>query len=596
MLDNTNKLPEWDLSDLYDMPNSIAFEKDFDLLKSLVEEFQKEYKDKILLDINNIYLASEKIKRSIISYEKIINLIGKLSAYATLHHVTATNDALRTKFYGDTQARITDAANKIIFYELELNKISDDTFNDLLNTESLIPYKTWFDNVRKYKPHQLTDDIEQIFQEKSITSFSAWNRLFDQTISNMKVDINGQEKSLEEALNKLLSTSEDDRRTAFLAVTKKLEDNSSLFTHIMNTICQDKSISDKWRKYDYSEQSRHLANNIEENVVNALVNSVETNYQETSHRYYKLKSKMLGKEFLESWDRNAPLPDSNVDDINWNDAKDIVIGAYEEFSPDIANIVKDFFDKNWIDAKISDGKVTGAFAHPVTTDTHPYILMNYQGKPRDVMTLAHELGHGVHQVLSSNLGPLLSDTPLTLAETASVFGEMLTYKKLMNNISDDFDKKVLLASKIEDMINTVVRQISFYKFEQIVHKTRKQGELTSEDLNSIWIDTQSKSLGPAIRLHENHKFLWSYIPHFIHSPFYVYAYAFGDCLVNSLYAVYENNKSDFVTKYINLLSSGGSKHHSDLLAPFNLDASDPAFWNTGISLISGMIDELEEMN
>tara|TARA_B110000196_G_C21097014_1_gene640514 strand:- start:422 stop:1516 length:1095 start_codon:yes stop_codon:yes gene_type:complete len=364
----------------------------------------------------------------------------------------------------------------------------------------------------------------------------------------------------------------------------------------MNTICQDKAISDKWRKYSNPEQSRHLANNIEPEVINALVGSVERNYKNTSHRYYALKAKLLNKTQLESWDRNAPLPDANTKLIDWNEAKEIVIEAYEEFSVDIAIIVKKFFDNNWIDARINEGKVNGAFAHPVTTDTHPYILLNYQGKPRDVMTLAHELGHGVHQVLASDLGPLLSDTPLTLAETASVFGEMLTYKKLVRKTENNLERKILLASKIEDMINTVVRQISFFKFEQLIHQNRKAGELTGDDINNIWIETQSASLGPAINMHEQHKYLWAYIPHFIHSPFYVYAYAFGDCLVNSLYSIYENQPSNFVDKYMNLLSSGGSKHHKDLLRPFGLDASDPNFWDSGISLISRMIDELEKIS
>ena len=589
-------LPEWDLGDLYDKPESSIFKADMEHLKRNVHDFELEYKGAILMPDNSVDQNAKRLKKSIIAYEDILNAIGKLSGFATLYHVTATNDPIRTKFYGDTQVNVTEISNRIIFYELELNRLSDDMLENLLSEEGLAVYRTWFENIRKYKPHQLTDEVEQIFHDKSMTSFSAWNRLFDQTISNMKVTIDGKSKSLEEALNYLLSPQEKDRKTAFLSVSNGLKDNISLFTHIMNTICQDKSISNKWRKYKYPEQSRHLANNIEPEVVDALVNAVELNYANTSHRYYKLKSEMLGKKYLESWDRNAPLPDTNIKDIKWNDARNIVIEAYEEFSDDLARIVKRFFDERWIDAKIKDGKVTGAFAHPVTTDTHPYILMNYQGKPRDVMTLAHELGHGIHQVLASDLGPLLSDTPLTLAETASVFGEMLTYRKLIKNNDDQFERKVLLASKIEDMINTVIRQVSFFKFEQLVHQRRKEGELTSDDINTIWLETQTQSLGPSIRLHEQHKYLWSYIPHFIHSPFYVYAYAFGDCLVNSLYSVYEKDPSGFVPKYKDLLASGGSKHHKELLQPFNLDASDPGFWNNGISLITGMIDDLEKIS
>ena len=590
-----DKLPEWDLTDLYDAPESAKFISDMEQLKKSVQNFEAEYKKNILIKNSSVSENVKRLKKSIVLYEGILNAMGKLSGFATLHHVTATSDPSRTKFYGDTQVKITEISNKIIFYELELNSLPEDMIEVLLNDKELSPYRSWFENIRKYKPHQLSDEVEQIFHDKSMTSFSAWNRLFDQTISNMKVVIDGESKSLEEALNYLLSPLEKDRKNAFLSVTTKLKENITLFTHIMNTICQDKSISDKWRKYKYPQQSRHLANNIEPEVVDALVSAVELNYTNTSHRYYKLKSEILGKKHLESWDRNAPLPDTKTKEIKWSDAKDIVIEAYDEFSPDLAKIVKRFFDDKWIDAKIRDGKVTGAFAHPVTTDTHPYILMNYQGKPRDVMTLAHELGHGIHQVLASDLGPLLSDTPLTLAETASVFGEMLTYRKLIKKTKNEFERKVLLASKIEDMINTVIRQISFYKFEQLVHQSRKDGELTSEDINNIWLETQKNSLGPSIKLDKQHKYLWSYIPHFIHSPFYVYAYAFGDCLVNSLYSVYERDRRGFVTKYTDLLASGGSKHHKELLQPFNLDATDPSFWNNGISLISGMIDDLEKI-
>jgi oligoendopeptidase F len=596
MSDNLGKLPQWNLSDLYESPNSDQFNKDFEELQAKVNDFEHTYKGNILLGDSDYKESIKLLKESLKSYEDLINLIGKLSAYSTLYHVTNTGKPDRTKFYGDTHTRITEISNKVIFYELELNKLPDDILNKLLTDKDLIRYKPWFENIRKYQPHQLTDELEKVFQDKSITSFNAWNRLFDQTISNMKVNLDGNLTSLEEALNQLLSNKEEKRKAAFLSVSSKLQENISLFTHIMNTICQDKAISDKWRKYSNPEQSRHLANNIEPEVINALVGSVERNYKNTSHRYYALKAKLLNKTQLESWDRNAPLPDANTKLIDWNEAKEIVIEAYEEFSVDIAIIVKKFFDNNWIDARINEGKVNGAFAHPVTTDTHPYILLNYQGKPRDVMTLAHELGHGVHQVLASDLGPLLSDTPLTLAETASVFGEMLTYKKLVRKTENNLERKILLASKIEDMINTVVRQISFFKFEQLIHQNRKAGELTGDDINNIWIETQSASLGPAINMHEQHKYLWAYIPHFIHSPFYVYAYAFGDCLVNSLYSIYENQPSNFVDKYMNLLSSGGSKHHKDLLRPFGLDASDPNFWDSGISLISRMIDELEKIS
>jgi oligoendopeptidase F len=309
-----------------------------------------------------------------------------------------------------------------------------------------------------------------------------------------------------------------------------------------------------------------------------------------------MKAKWLGMEQMNTWDRNAPLPETPDALIPWNEAKDIVLSAYHDFAPDMAKIARDFFDKNWIDAPVREGKAPGAFAHPTVPSAHPYVLVNYMGKPRDVMTLAHELGHGVHQVLAGGQGALMCNTPLTLAETASVFGEMLTFRALLTKTRDRRERKAMLAQKVEDMLNTVVRQIAFYEFERKVHTARKDGELTSDMLGELWLSVQSESLGPAIRINEGYETFWAYIPHFIHSPFYVYAYAFGDCLVNSLYAVYQNAESGFQQKYFELLKAGGTKHHSELLKPFGLDASDPSFWAQGLSMIEGLIDELEALD
>jgi oligoendopeptidase F len=338
-----------------------------------------------------------------------------------------------------------------------------------------------------------------------------------------------------------------------------------------------------------------MSNHVEPEVVEALRDAVVAAYPKLSHRYYALKAKWLGLEKMQTWDRNAPLPQDDATPVNWETAQRTVMEAYADFDPRMADLAEPFFSKGWIDAAVKPGKAPGAFAHPTVTDAHPYVMLNYLGKPRDVMTLAHELGHGVHQVLAAEQGELLSSTPLTLAETASVFGEMLTFRKLLDAAKTEAERKTLLAGKVEDMINTVVRQIAFYDFECKLHAARAQGELTPDDINALWMSVQAASLGPVFEFQDGYETFWAYIPHFVHSPFYVYAYAFGDGLVNALYAVFEESSADFQDKYFDMLRAGGSKHHKELLAPFGLDASDPEFWDKGLSMISAMIDELEAM-
>ena len=364
---------------------------------------------------------------------------------------------------------------------------------------------------------------------------------------------------------------------------------------ITNPLAKDKEISDRWRGFKDIADSRHLANRVEREVVDALVEAVRAAYPRLSHRYYQLKARWMGGETMPYWDRNAPLPGAVTRQVSWSEAKATVLDAYGRFSPKMADIARRFFDERWIDAPVRPGKSPGAFAHPTVPSAHPYVLLNYLGRTRDVMTLAHELGHGVHQVLAGPNGALMAPTPLTLAETASVFGEMLTFKALLAGASSPAEKHAMLASKVEDMLNTVVRQIAFYTFERKVHTERREGELTADRLCEIWMDVQSESLGPSIRLGPGYETFWTYIPHFVHSPFYVYAYAFGDCLVNSLYAVYENAAEGFQDKYFALLRAGGTRHHKELLAPFGLDAGDPGFWTLGLGVVERMIGELEAM-
>ncbi|MBC7314213.1 MAG: M3 family oligoendopeptidase, partial [Rhizobium sp.] len=461
---------------------------------------------------------------------------------------------------------------------------------------ALAHYRPWIVDLRKDKPFQLEDRIEQLFLEKSMTGAAAFNRLFDETLASLRFRVGEQELPLEATLNMLQDADPALREQAARALSQTFKDNIRIFVLVTNTLAKDKEISDRWRGFEDIADSRHLANRVERDVVDALAAAVREAYPRLSHRYYAMKAKWLGMEQMNYWDRNAPLKETPDRLIPWNEAKDTVLSAYGAFAPEMAEIAGRFFDEQWIDAPARAGKAPGAFAHPTVPSAHPYVLLNYLGKPRDVMTLAHELGHGVHQVLAGAQGPLMCQTPLTLAETASVFGEMLTFRTLLDRTTDSKERKAMLAQKVEDMINTVVRQIAFYEFERKVHTARKEGELTAEKIGELWISVQQDSLGPAIRISEGYESWWAYIPHFIHSPFYVYAYAFGDCLVNSLYAVYQNAEEGFQQKYFELLKAGGTKHHSELLAPFGLDATDPSFWAKGLSMIKGLIDELEALD
>ncbi len=587
-------LPEWDLTDLYPSHDGPEFKADLEKAQKQAREFEVKYKGKILeLTIEN---QAIELARSIQSYEQLDDLIGRIMSFAFLYYAGDNTDAARVKFFADTRDIVTSLSSHLIFFELELNAVSKEQYEGLFKaSEELAYYKPWIDELGKSKPHQLSEDIERLFHEKSVTASGAWNRLFDETMARLKFNLDGKEVGVEEILNQMTDSDGDKRACAAKEISRVLGDNLPLFTLITNTLAKDKEISDRWRKFDDIADSRHLSNSVEREVVDALVQTVNDAYPRISHRYYKLKAKWFGVEQLNFWDRNAPLPHADNRIIPWEQAQSIVLDAFGQFSPKVEEIAKEFFDKNWIDAPVRPGKSSGAFAHPTVPSAHPYVMVNYLGKTRDVMTVAHELGHGVHQVLAADQGSLMASTPLTLAETASVFGEMLTFQKLLNATENPRQRQAMLASKVEDMINTVVRQIAFYQFERKVHAARRDGELTSEQLNDMWLSVQKTSLGDAVKLNEGYESYWTYIPHFIHSPFYVYAYAFGDCLVNSLYAVYQNADDGFAHKYLDLLKAGGSKHHSELLAPFGLDATDPDFWAQGLGLLEGFIDELEQL-
>lgn len=593
-MSRSSALPVWDLTDFYKSLQSTEIAKDTDRAKALTSRFRKKYEP--LMGT----ISAQDLNQGLKEYEALQDLYGKLGSYAQLLYSGNMSDPANAQFYQNMQETLTILSSELMFFTLSLNKLPDAKMNTLLAAKELAHYAPWLRELRALKPYQLSDDLEKILHEKSVAGRSAWSRHFDEVLGDLRFKVAGKPLALEEALHLMSDAKPEKRKAAAMGLAEGLKANIKTFALITNTLAKDKEIEDNWRKLKRPISSRNISNQVEDEVVDALMGSVQKNYTNISHRYYKMKAKWLGMKQLNYWDRAAPLPKVPEKSYNWDEARELVLSSYVAFSPTLGKIGKQFFDKNWIDAQIRPGKAPGAFAHPTVPSVHPYLLVNYQGKPRDVMTLAHELGHGVHQVLSGKQGALLADTPLTLAETASVFGEQLTFREMLGREKDTKRRKAILASKVEDMIATVVRQVAMCQFEVRVHDERKSTELTADRLGQIWVDVQSAALGPAIKLTPEYNYSWAYIPHFIHTPFYVYAYAFGDCLVNSLYSAYEKeqkkgNAASFEKKYITMLESGGRFRHKELLAPFGLDASKPSFWQGGLDVISGLIDELEGM-
>ncbi|MBT6926769.1 MAG: M3 family oligoendopeptidase [Marinovum sp.] len=582
-------LPEWDLSDLYSSQDAPELSRDLQWLDQECASFAADYEGKLA------HLDAEEMLNCVLRNERINTIAGRIMSFAGLRYYQLTVDGDRTKFMSDMQEKITDFTTPLVFFTLELNRIDDAALQALLNAnDALARYQPVFDRIRAMKPYQLSDELEKFLHDLGVVG-DAWERLFDETIAGLSFEIDGESLGIEGTLNLLTDPDRAQREKGAVELARVFGETVKTFARVHNTQAKEKEILDRWRGMPTPQTGRHLSNHVEPEVVEALRDAVVAAYPKLSHRYYELKRKWLGLDVMQVWDRNAPLPMETNKIVGWEEAQKTVMQAYGDFDPRMADLAEPFFTKGWIDAAVKPGKAPGAFAHPTVTDVHPYVMLNYLGKPRDVMTLAHELGHGVHQVLAAGQGEMLSSTPLTLAETASVFGEMLTFRKMLDGAKDAAERKVMLAGKVEDMINTVVRQIAFYDFECKLHDARAQGELTPDDINALWMSVQGESLGPAFEFMDGYETFWAYIPHFVHSPFYVYAYAFGDGLVNALYAVYQEQPEGFQEKYFDMLKAGGSKHHKELLAPFGLDASDPTFWDKGLSMISDMIDELEAM-
>lgn len=583
------RLPIWDLSDLYSSPSAPQIKKDVSRARKIADKFRESYHGNVAGLSGNDFLKAIK------EYEILAELLGKLSSYAQLLHATDMSNNSYGRFYQDISEQVTAISASVLFFSLEINHIDDLTLDKMVSSGKAERYLPWLRDVRTFRPHQLSDALERLLHEKQVAGSSAWSRFFDESLARLKVRMSGKDVPCEHALHLLSDKSPAKRKAAAQALEKSFAANIHNFTFITNTLAKDKAIEDEWRRYQHPISARNLANQVEDEVVDALITAVKGSYKQTSHRYYRMKARWLGKKKLEYWDRNAPPQGAPEAKYSWREARDIVLAAYGEFSPQLAKLGQKFFDNNWIDVPMRSGKAPGAFAHPTVPSSHPYLLLNFQGRQRDVMTLAHELGHGVHQILSAGQGALMCDTPLTLAETASVFGEQLTFRYLLKRQKTKAAKRAMLTHKVEDMLNTVVRQVAFCEFERNVHDARKNGELSADEIGKFWLNTQKESLGSAFNFAPGYKYFWAYIPHFIHSPFYVYAYAFGDCLVNALYATYQSGLPDFEKKYFDMLRAGGTLRHNDLVAPFGLDTADPAFWHKGLSIISGFIDELDNL-
>ena len=581
-------LPEWDLGDLYPGISSPEVRRDLDRARELAAAFAAAWKGRLAA------LDGAAFAAAVADFEAIEERLDRARGYAQLVRAADVSDPEAARFFQAVHERATEASALVLFFPLEIAALDDADAARLLDGPAR-RYAPWIAAVRDRRPHQLGEELERLLHEKQVAGAAAWTRLFDETMAAMRFEVAGGPLNMEEALNLLSDPEGEVRRTAAAAIGDELRRHGRLSALVANTLAKDKEIEDRWRALPRPQSARNLSNQVEDDVVDALGDAVRAAFPAISHRYYRMKAAWLGKDVLDYWDRNAPLPEDDDRLVPWEEARDAVLAAYGGFSGEMAAVARRFFDNAWIDAPVRDGKEAGAFSHPTVPSAHPYILLNYQGRPRDVMTLAHELGHGVHQVLSAGQGALLADTPLTLAETASVFGEMLAFRAMLAAEPDPRRRKTMLAGKVEDMINTVIRQIAFHDFELRVHEGRRKGELTGDELCDLWMEVQRESLGDAVRLDDGYRWYWSYVPHFVHSPFYVYAYAFGDCLANALYAAYERAPEGFAAKYLDMLRAGGSLRHRELLAPFGLDASDPAFWQQGLGVIRGLVDELDAL-
>lgn len=576
----------WTLSDLY--PDAAALEAD---LAGALEEagsFSEDYHGR-LHELDAAGWAG-----ALSRFAALHDRLGRAFTYAYLHWSTNTIDPERGKLLQSVRERYTEAEKQLLFLELEWIGLADESADTIIRSEEIRPYRHYLEVLRTRAKHVLTEPEEKILAEKAVTGRAAWNRLFDQTLGAATFSVNGESLSEQEVLARMHDADREKRRAAALGFTDGLQTHLRTLTFIFNTMLADKSSDDRLRRYPHWLASRNLANEVSDDVVQALVEAVSGRF-DLSTRYYALKRRLLGLDEMFDYDRYAPLPESDSF-FEWTDAKRIVLDAYHAFHPEMGRIAGRFFDEQWIDAAVSQGKRGGAFSHGAVPSAHPYVLMNYTGRVRDVQTLAHELGHGVHQYLSRQQGVLQADTPLTTAETASVFGEMLVFQSLVAQEDDLRARLALVVGKIDDTMATVFRQVSMHRFESEVHRHRRsEGELTSEEVSRYWRSTQEAMFGDSVTLGEHYDIWWSYIPHFIHTPGYVYAYAFGELLVLALYQKYLDSGKAFTDQYLGLLAAGGSDWPHKLVAGLGVDLSAPDFWSGGLDGIERLVEEAEEL-
>ena len=588
---NNKQLPAWDLSDLYKGIEDPQISKDLEKYQKESADFALCYKEK-LKD-----LEAKEFAKALQKFESLTTLGSKLGEYAYLNMSTQMKNKAAVAFYQNISEQLTEYSKPTVFFSLEINKIPQKTIDAWLNNKEVSFYRPWLDRVRRFKKYELPENVEEILLEKSVTSSSAWVRLYEETASRLVYTVDGKKYNDAEISHLLENKNALIREKAGKEINRVSKENAHLFTFIYNMIMKDKAIEDTKRGFARPVSERNMSENVADEIVDTLATTVRENYKKISHRFYKLKAKWLGVKKIQYWDRNAPLPFSSNNQCQWSEAVDIVLNAYKSFSPDLYNIAKDFFDHPWIDVPPRDGKRSGAFAAGTTSKNHPYLFLNFTGSNRDILTLAHELGHGCHMQLRNKNGDLNEYSRMTTEEVASVFGEMITFQSMLAHTKDDKEKLCLIAMKVSDMINTAVRQIAFHFFETRAHEERKQGELSEDRLCQIWLEEMQESLGPWVKVDKNSAYIWSQVGHFYFLPFYVYAYSFADCMVNSLYQVScEGKVKDFADKYLKMLSQTAITEYDSLLQPFGLNARTAEFWNKGLSLISHYIDELEKLD
>jgi oligoendopeptidase F len=587
------ELPEWRLDDLYTGRDDPKIEADLKAGEAAVADLVK-LKGAFVGARGNAPRLGLLLDQGIATYERATNLILATGAYAGLAASTARDDPAWAKFEADLRARHAEIGADSLFLTLELNQLEEWEIENAVKAHpEAARWRPWLRRVRLTREHELTPDLERLMLDRA-PAVANWSRLYDETLARMAVEVEGDVLTLSEALNRLSDPNPERRKATAEALSCALAERTATMALVMNTLAFEKQVEDRWRKHATPAEARHIANEVDAASVEALEAAVVDAYPQLSHRYYALKAKLMGLEALDYWDRNAPLDQTQPRQYEWAEAKGVVLDSVSKLAPGFADMARKFFDNPWIDARPRSGKSSGAYSHPVTADKHPYVFMNYMGERRDVLTLAHELGHAVHQTLASPLGTLLSDTPLTLAETASIFGEGLVFERLLAEAEGE-ERRALLAGKIEDGLNTVVRQIAFHRFETRFHARRAEGELSADEIGALWIEIQSESLGPAVRLNEGYEHYWAYVSHFVHAPFYVYAYAFGDLLVSALMEKRREDPVAFAPLYEALLAAGGTKTYVEALAPFGLDPREKSFWAAGVSRLARLVDEFEAL-